>query len=512
MPLTHVCIWDPQVGFRRTSIGEACELYPHGASAKFGYFVCELCAQNVLLTAPGDNVQHFRHDPSSPNKECDERQQYFDPTYGRRLKSLNSHDMPLRLSVNKNDFRFEIGFFNPADDVVHCDKIRIFTENDGVYEYSAERLETQKTTYLGAGEFPSKSYRLQYVNADQSVSKFWNNYVDGVSRGGTLFDYKSGRIIPLGGKAYFGNDYFLLQSSPLYTLCSDISCVEISKKFDAHGKCWRLYKIAIRAFTEEAARFFLKYSIFLTERPTKFYPIWPTYVKDPYFIYHNSNFLYFYLCGDDAELKSYPAHSNSSVANQGKVYSIVSKEREQLVSIGKSGALGFTYLIKQPLNRSANRPQIEIFDDKDSLMEEDSYSFLPRNKTIFINCDFDGRIVVKRNNVTIRIYAIIAEQNTVVDDLTYNTEVHIYQGLDCVRTISFYKSTKSIELISSDEVLLQTLMSCSGPSMPATQRMTVMMSNVHGYPMTKAWLRKKIRSGTIPIAAFETLKRLSFPQ
>lgn len=52
MPLSHVCVWDADIGYKRISLESACKMYPNGASAKSGYFVCELCAQNVLLTAP----------------------------------------------------------------------------------------------------------------------------------------------------------------------------------------------------------------------------------------------------------------------------------------------------------------------------------------------------------------------------------------------------------------------------------------------------------------------------
>lgn len=107
MPLSHVCVWDADIGYKRISLESACKMYPNGASAKSGYFVCELCAQNVLLTAPGVNVRHFRHDPSSPNKECDERQAHFDPLYGRRLRNLNSHLMPLRITVAKESFAYK---------------------------------------------------------------------------------------------------------------------------------------------------------------------------------------------------------------------------------------------------------------------------------------------------------------------------------------------------------------------------------------------------------------------
>ena len=53
MPLTHVCVWDSKIGYRRITVEDACKMYPYGASARSGHFVCELCAQNVLLTAPG---------------------------------------------------------------------------------------------------------------------------------------------------------------------------------------------------------------------------------------------------------------------------------------------------------------------------------------------------------------------------------------------------------------------------------------------------------------------------
>lgn len=164
MPLSHVCVWDADIGYKRISLESACKMYPNGASAKSGYFVCELCAQNVLLTAPGVNVRHFRHDPSSPNKECDERQAHFDPLYGRRLRNLNSHLMPLRITVAKESFALQMGFFCPPDSGARCDKIRITTNSGKAYEYSFERIERGGTTYLNIGETPSREYNLEYIN------------------------------------------------------------------------------------------------------------------------------------------------------------------------------------------------------------------------------------------------------------------------------------------------------------------------------------------------------------
>ena len=284
MPLSHVCVWDADIGYKRISLESACKMYPNGASAKSGYFVCELCAQNVLLTAPGVNVRHFRHDPSSPNKECDERQAHFDPLYGRRLRNLNSHLMPLRITVAKESFALQMGFFCPPDSEARCDKIRITTNSGKAYEYSFERIERGGTTYLNIGETPSREYNLEYINAAADLVKFWPSKVPGISSSGSFFDERTGQILPSGAKAYFGDSYYLLQSKPLGDPPTGLEVSEVLRTKTGSLATWYLYKIQIKRFSEITAKFFLKYAIFLTEHPTKFYPIWPAYIKEPYWI------------------------------------------------------------------------------------------------------------------------------------------------------------------------------------------------------------------------------------
>lgn len=282
MPLTHVCVWDSKTGYRRVTVEEACEMYPYGASARSGHFVCELCAQNVLLTAPGMNVQHFRHDPASPNKECDERQASFDPNYGRSLRALNSHIMPLRLVVTGSIFSLQLGFFYPPDNKAHCDKIKIAGDSHQVYEYSFERIERIGTTYLSVGSIPSQIYGVEYVNANTELKRFWSNKITGINTTGSFFDGRTGQILQSGGKAYSGNSYYLLQRCPLYSYHTDIEATEVARNQASPFTTWYLYKIRIKKFSAYSAKFFLKYAIFLTEKPTKFYPIWPAYINDPY--------------------------------------------------------------------------------------------------------------------------------------------------------------------------------------------------------------------------------------
>lgn len=384
MPLSHVCVWDADIGYKRISLESACKMYPNGASAKSGYFVCELCAQNVLLTAPGVNVRHFRHDPSSPNKECDERQAHFDPLYGRRLRNLNSHLMPLRITVAKESFALQMGFFCPPDSEARCDKIRITTNSGKAYEYSFERIERGGTTYLNIGETPSREYNLEYINAAADLVKFWPSKVPGISSSGSFFDERTGQILPSGAKAYFGDSYYLLQSKPLGDPPTGLEVSEVLRTKTGSLATWYLYKIQIKRFSEITAKFFLKYAIFLTEHPTKFYPIWPAYIKEPYFIYHNSDQFFFYFDGDDAELRAYPASENLINSTTGRLYKLYARNREQLVAIGKSGALGFSYLIRQPLNRKVVLPSIEVSDYDGNVLDGDSCVKLPKFKSIGI--------------------------------------------------------------------------------------------------------------------------------
>lgn len=505
MPLTHVCVWDPEIGYRRVSIEEACELHPYGASASSGCFVCELCAQNVLLTAPGVNSQHFRHDPSSPNKECDERQTYFDPTYGQSLRGLNSHVIPLRLAVNGSIFNLELGFFYPPNQKAHCDRIKIANDSHQIFEYSFERIEKMGTTYLNVGNIPSRVYGINYINANDELKKYWSDKVTGVSSSGSFFDTRTGRILLPGAKAYSTNHYYLLQKRQLTTYPKDLEISEINRARSNDDRTWYLYKVRVKQFTARAAKFFLSYSIFLTEKPTKFYPIWPAYTEDPLFIYHNSSTFYFYLCGDDAELKSYPATSNVLDTHDGKLYKLYTREREQLISLGKAGALGFSYLIKQPFNKKASQPKLIIKDSTGVELIEDSYTKLPKSKYISVSCQYDGKAVVRRNRKTKYIYKISSEQDLLIDGLSFGTEICFYHGCDCVRTLRFERPQTDTSTAELDCVLVKKLQACTGPKVSIPHSLGSLAGKYESYPQTRQWLYMALRQGEISYKALRIL-------
>lgn len=508
MPLTHVRVWDSQIGYRRVTIEEARKLRPRGERASSGFFVCELCTQNVCLTAPGINVQHFRHDSAAQTKACIDRQSTLGSPYSRLSAALKCYIIPLHLSVSESEHSFFLGFFFPSGVRNHCDRLKIYGDSHQMYEYSVERIDEISTTYLQVGSIPSLNYWIEYINANTKSDKLWPTQLLGINKAGSLFDGKTGRILQSGGNAYSGNFYYLLQRHPIYLCPTEIDAVEISRTQSNSSTTWYLYKIYTRRFSESAAKFFLKYAIFLTEKPTNIYPVWPPYIEDPYFIYHNSAIFFFYLCGDDAELMAYPATANAITTHDGKLYKLYARGREQVVSLGKSGALGFSYLIKQPLSKKASSPNLSIKDAAGVELTEDSYSKLPKSKYILVSCQYDGKAVVRNNQRIVHIYKISSEQDLLIDGLSLGAEISFYHGCDCVRTLHFQKEESLHSTLDFDNELVTKLRNCSGPMIAVTHSIGSVGGKLSAYPETKRWLLKAIRKGKMPRSAYQLLQKL----
>ena len=507
MPLTHVCVWDSEIGYRRVTVDEANELYPYEVPSSRGHFVCELCAQNVGFSKArvDTGTRYFFHSSAAQNKDCEDRQIQLSNAASQRLSSLSSHMMPFRIAINGSTFTLQLGFFYPPDHKAHCDKIKIANDTHQTYEYSFERIERIGTTYLNVGDVPSRIYGIDYVNANAELKKYWSNKVIGVSATGSLFDGRTGHILLPGAKAFSTNSYYLLQKRQLTLTPKDLQIQEISRVRSTDYSTWYLYKIHAKQFSARAAKFFLGYSIFLTEKPTKFYPIWPVYIEDPLFIYHNSSNFYFYLCGDDAELKSYPATSNALDTHDGKLYKLYTREREQLISLGKAGALGFAYLIKQPLSKKASSPNLSIKDAAGAELTEDSYSKLPKSQYVSVSCQYDGKAVVRRNQKTVHIYKLSFEQDLLIDGLTFGTEICFYHGCDCVRTLRFERTQIDTNTAEQDRILINKLQACTDPKVPIPHSLGSVARKYESYPRTKQWLYATLRQGEISRKALRIL-------
>lgn len=512
MPLTHVCVWDATIGYRRITVEEASAMYPSTVHANSGHFVCELCAQSVGFTKArvGTGTRNFFHNSAEQNKKCEDRQVNFDPAYGRSIICMNSHTMPLRLVITNIGFELQLGFFYPPVNDARCDKI-IISCNGDKYVYLYNRIEREKTTYLSVGSIPSDKYEIEYENANTELNRFWSKKVTGISPNGSFFDARNGRILQSGGKAYSDSTYYLLSCSSLDSIDTPIDDIEVIELKRCKGKTfftWYLYKIHVKRFSELSAKFFLRFAIFLTEKPTKFYPVWPAYVQAPYCLYHNAAEIYYYLCGDDAELKSFPSTTDVYNTHIGRLYRLSTQLREQLVSLGKSGALGFAYLVRQSLNKIKPLPCVKIKDIDGTLLIDETYIKLPRLKLISVTAPYDGKAVIMSNGKIKYIYKINGTQTLMIDGLSLGMEIYIYQGCDFIRRVAFEKKRSNDKGALPDNLLVSKLNSCTGPTAPISHAIGSLTKGLTDYPLTRKWLYNAERKGYIPRSALNILRNI----
>ena len=517
MPLTHVRVWEPKTGYRPVEVEEASLMYPYEtvpADCR-SRFVCELCAQNVGFTKPrkGTGTRHFYHSRGEQDKDCEDRAQI----YGYTRFSLSSYVFPIRIWVKGHDFGLKLGFVHPTDRAgFACDTIRICGDFYNRFEFSFERIETSGITYLDIGNYPCQKYSIAYDNASNRLLDTWPDTVLGINPMGTLFECPSGRMLNVGAKAYPDREYYLVQRVhlSLVGVPAGIRIQKITEVCTPNLEKWSLYKLRVESFTEAVAYFFLQRSIFLTEKPTVFYPIWPPYVEDPYFIYYRDNDLYFFMQGENAELKTFPVTRTSITPlsrniEDGKLYRIFASSKEQLLSLGASGALGFSYLMKKELDQQASAPEVSINNLNGAAYADGIYDQLPKSKVLTVSAPFDGKVVVKKNGKICFIYRLSAGQDLTVDQITFGVRIDIFQGCDLVQTLRFVRKTAGFDVAAADKQLAKKLKSAQGTMITVPHSIGAIAVKLNAYPQTRQWLLGAIRSGEMPRSAYRMLIQYS---
>ena len=449
---------------------------------------------------------HFRHTSDAQKKECEDRAQ----AYARASVGYNCHPMPLRIKVVHGGYLLELGFFYPrsiATGGPSCKKITIIGDNGQKFTHSFERLYSEGITYLNVGNVPSTSYRLLYDYPSPNLNRYWPFTTPGVNSKGAIFECSSGKMLQPGSKAYPYQDYYLLQNRSMGYLPKGISYERIAETRLSSFTTWYLYKIYARNFSVEIARFFLERSIFLTEKPITFYPVWPPYIKDPYFVYHNDPKIYFYIQGEDTELNIYPGTVSTRYerVGNGKLYRLYAASKEQLLSLGQSGAIGFSYLMTKHLDMLADSPQVQIKSIDGELITEEICKSLPKGKQIILQTPFDGKVIIYKNEKIAETRRTEAGQIITLDVLSYGYKMQIYQSCDLIRTIKFEKLAEGTTLRVADQQMIRELRNCKGPIIRVPHSIGAIAQELSDFPLSKRWLYQTIRSGMISIDAVKLL-------
>ena len=508
--LTHVCMWSDN-GWKRITAEQAARLHPSGTvSAHSGLFMCELCGQYVTLTDGQKNTRHFRHSSYEKSKDCPERTSGvgYLITYGSQ-----EHDLPIRItSVSSSSFRFEVGLIRAPISSLNKD-FRLEIKPKGVFDvsyvFTKERLNYDSITYLPIGERPFEKYTLSFQNGNDKLREFWPAEIKGIDPKGTLFEKVSGRKLSYDADVEIGKEYYLLiRRSINRKSYNGMRIQEIMQK-RIGWDTWTLYVVSASAFNEEAARFYLDFHCRLTDHPVSLQPVWPLFVEGNYIVRHNQSSMYMLVDGNVAEVKTFPSVTVRKLnynSSQPKLYEVFCSGRQQLISAGRTRALQYTYLWKEPLDQVGLHPEVSVTDIAGAEVDSGETDTLPHDKTLRFKSTFDGELIIFNNNRVVDKRKLSADKYIELNGLSYGLSVQVVIGLDAIWQIDFKKQQP---IVAKDEIeILKRIINVSGATIPAPHSLRNMIAGMNCYPQICQWMRKCIKNGTINEQSYRRLQEV----
>lgn len=515
--LTHVCMWSDNA-WKQISAEEAAKMHPGGTvSACRGLFMCELCGQYVTLTDGKTKKRYFKHSASEKSKDCPERTSgvSYDASYDPQ-----EHDLPIRICVDQSSFRFEIGLIRaPINSLSEdfCIKIKpegSFDERTSEgYSFRKERLNCNGITYLSIGERPFENYTLSFCNGIDELYAFWPVHIKGVAPEGSLFEKYSGKKLSYDADVEIKKSYYLLKRGYIKRdyiskLDKSISILLIlTKRFGS--ETWCLYEVFATEFNEAAAKFYLDFHCRLTDHPVSLQPVWPLFVEGNYTVKHNKDSMYMLVGGNVVEgIKTYPSarvHPFDSNVSQSRLrlYGICT-DKTQLISVGRTRALQYTYFWKEPLDREGVRPKVSVTDILGAEIATGETNTLPRNRILRIKSIFEGEIISSINNRIVDKRKIFADKYIEVDKLSYGWSVQVIIGLDIVWEIYFTKRKLSV---ANDEIeILKQITNVSGTTIPAPHSLRNILAGMNCYPQIYSLIRQWLKEGVVNEQSYRRLQ------
>lgn len=505
--LTHVCIWSEN-GWRKITAIEAARMHPGGTvSGKSGLFMCELCGQYVILTDGDKNVRHFRHKISEKSKDCPER------TFGSAVRmgyNAREYELPIRVcNITKDQFDLELGLLYVPQSILQRQEmqqviIQPLESQDAPYRYSFERLSLKTLTYVYIGNIPAAKYKL---TVSDELRSFWPEYVKGIDGSGSLFVKRTGKKLPDGADVEVGNDYLLISMKKYQLNSPNIQIQKICER-RVLKNTWYIYEVKATAFTEEVASFFLDLHCRLTESRCILNPVWPIYTKTPYVIQHNKDQLLMHIQGENGITeRTFPmttVEKFSCPVENEKVVKIDCKGRQQLISVGRTRVLEYTYFWREMLNKTTPKPVVEILDVDGNVLSSGIRNELPKGKIICVNAQFDGTVIILEDGVVQEKRNLKARSKTEIEDIHLGMEIRVIQGLDVVWSIGYARKTH--ETIACDADIVKRLKSFNGKMIRMPHEFGAIANKLESYPEVKEWLYRKIKDGHITEGAFRFLK------
>ena len=259
--------------------------------------MCELCGQYVTLANGPKNAPHFRHSSAELDKSCEER------TIGAGSQityQADIHETPIRIvGLNNKDFTLELGFVRIPDEIYDSGlkiEIKGSDNSSNNFVYSAERLLSDRTTYLSVGNNPCRSYSIVLSNCSDMriLHRYWPKKFTGVEPTGVVFSTDSKKKLPHGADVIIGKHYYILQLGEIPIESNKhINIRQICRK-PIPGGIWYVYDVVANDYSENSAKFFLNYHCLLTDNPITMVPIWPECIRESYIMVTISMYIRFH--------------------------------------------------------------------------------------------------------------------------------------------------------------------------------------------------------------------------
>ncbi|MGI6788446.1 MAG: hypothetical protein ACOX4X_02935 [Aminobacterium colombiense] len=513
MPLEHVSMWQNGVGWKRITAEKASHFFSYTVPADTKCFICDLCHNYVTFVNQGQMRCHFKHSRGDINKECDDRSQNFSRREEERLRSTITY--PLKIHLNATSFFLEIGFLPlPFRIMASSEKLNLqvlvsagkkllLTKN-----ITPSNFSTEETVF-----YPIDHIAEEYVVRTASEGRPHKiselNYTcEGVNSNGTLFDFDTGKKIPIDGDIEVGKKYYLLISN---------GCVEpkypqgvlLIKKLSQDG--FSVYLVSANVISKSTSEFFLKFRARLTDKPTQLIAVWPIVCEGDHCIKTKRRTLFFVLKGDSS-VKVEPFSCERAI----DVYSVSDNPSLQLVSLENISRIRMVWAVRLSVLRyislnydveNISQPSFpglvscEIRSEDGTPFNKGVYHALPRRRQLHIKTPYEGKIVHIKNGEPYFSQKIKAETEVMLDKISYDDVIHVYQGLDLVASVEFIRQRKENSL--DDKNILLKLKSCTGDYVYFSPRYGRSISKLSDIPKTKLFLLNAIRDGFIRIDALK---------
>ena len=523
MRLTHVSVWDngTKKGWRHIECKDACDRFPRTVSAEERIFLCELCGQYVTLTNGKIQERHFRHQPDV-SAYCPEKDEGYVYPHVFSYKDIS---LPIRLKIEGNFFRLQIGFIALPDKVINDNNGTSITIRETGQQILVHRVNfpREATSYKTVDKIRGK-YHLDYDKRG-TLKRYWPEDVFGIDKGGTLFSSTSKLRIPYDGDIQICKIYYLVTKGSISYMCRGVQINQIVHNPEGYF----LYEIQVRKFNKRTAAWCLRYHARLVDVPNDIQVLWPPAVQYQHRILTPSNKIWINCTGQN-DSKMQASKPFGADASWQRIYDIQSEQvgSNCIVAVplhfdwvvfytGRYSVLRYILISHSTELGEQEQLSFKWNDEVVSAFQEIQTRMPSPEKIEKIWVPYDGYLVCRERGVILGKRILTAETEFFLSDVRFGQVWEIYIGTERIAAYEFIKSAqKKLSNSTLDREMynyLRQLVKNDTPQGCFSAEAKGIVGKLHPYPKCFAFIRqcyRQQRLSTVVVKQFWCKYRKKF--